>query len=71
MAVELNCVDELTSVGKKKIIMMATTALMKSEGGVLLTTMMATIQLLQKWATTIAATVKVVPTKEKSYHLGI
>jgi hypothetical protein len=49
--------------------MMDATALMKREGGVLLTTMMATIRQLQKWATTIAATVQVVPTKEKSYHL--
>ncbi len=46
--------------------MMAKTALlMKKEGGVLLTIMMATIRHLQKWATTIAATAKVVPTKEK------
>ena len=51
------------------MMVMATAALMKNEGGVLQTTMMATIRQLQKWETTIAAKVQVGPTKEKSYHL--
>ena len=67
MAVEHDCVYDITSVGNREIKDNndGCNSIDEEGGGVLLTTMMATIRQLQKWATTIAATVKEVPTTEK------
>ena len=70
-AVELNCVDEKKSEGNKEIKdnNNGHHSVDKEGGRSFADNNDGNNSTITKWATTISATVKVVPTKEKSYHL--